>query len=118
MSRSTASPASTPRTCARSGCEVVLERRARGRPRLYCSAACRLADRRRYPGQPLRIEVDHATDEASGRPTGHVWLVRLRRGERVVEVAAGLGRPSAEYLARQISELLDQPPLAKGGAMR
>ncbi len=59
-----------------------------------------------------------APAEGSGRPAGHVWLVRLRRGEQAVELATGLGRPSAEYLARQVSALLEGRPLEKGGAMR
>jgi hypothetical protein len=120
-----------PAICARAGCTRPLIRRPRGRPRRYCSAACQVADRRardralRNPlvsspeREPLRVELDFAPAEGSGRPAGHVWLVRLRRGERAVEVATGLGRPSAEYLAREVSALLeDDEPLAKGGAMR
>ena len=107
-----------PPTCARPGCPNPLVRKARGRPPLYCSAACRHAVARKGPAPRLTVEVDAEAGDATGRPTGHVWLVRLRRGERSVEVATGLGRPSAEYLARQLRDLIEQPPLAEGGAMR
>lgn len=106
------------RTCVRPGCEEPLVRKARGRPPLYCSAACRHAAHRKGPAPRLTVEVDAEAGDATGRPTGHVWLVRLRRGERSVEVATGLGRPSAEYLARRLRDLIEQPPLAEGGAMR
>jgi hypothetical protein len=64
------------------------------------------------------VEIDAEAGDTTGRPTGHVWLVRLRRGERSVEVATGLGRPSAEYLARQLRDLIDMPRPAEGGEMR
>lgn len=105
-------------TCARPGCTNPLVRRARGRPPLYCSVACRHAAHRRRPDPRVSVEVDCEPGDVAARPTGHVWLVRLRRGDRIVEVATGLGRPSAEYLARQLSDLLEPPPLAEGGAMR
>jgi hypothetical protein len=108
----------TVRTCARPGCGQPLVRKARGRPPLYCSAACRHAVARKGPVPRLLVEVDHERDEPVGRPTGHVWLVRLRRGERAVDVATGLGRPSAEYLARQLREIVEPQRPAEGGAMR
>lgn len=106
------------RTCTRPGCGRELVRRARGRPPLYCSEACRHAAHRRGPAPRLIVEVDAEAGDATGRPTGHVWLVRLRRGERTVTVATGLGRPSAEYLARQLRDLIEPRSLAEGGAMR
>jgi hypothetical protein len=106
------------RICARPGCGTPLVRSSRGRPRLFCSAACRLAVARHGPAPHLVVELDWQREDGTDRPTGHVWIVRLRRGQRVVEVATGLGRPSAEYLARQLRELIEQPQLTKGGAMR
>jgi hypothetical protein len=106
------------RTCARAGCEVRLVRKARGRPPIYCSAACRHLVARKGPMPRLTVEVDHERDDDVGRPTGQVWLVRLRRGDRTVDVATGLGRPSAEYLARRIRDLIEERPLAEGGPMR
>jgi len=44
-------------------------------------------------------------------------MVRLRRGERSVIVAIGLGRPSADHLANQISDLLEPIEPAGGGAI-
>lgn len=96
---------------------VIPIRRPRGRPPLYCSAACRLAVHRNGPAPRLTVEVDHERDDVAGRPTGNVWLVRLRRGDRDVEIATGLGRPSAEYLARQLRELIEPQPRAEGGDM-
>jgi hypothetical protein len=107
-----------PATCARPGCGAPLLRKARGRPPLYCSAACRHLVARKSPVPRLLVEIDAETSDGTGRPTGHVWLVRLRRGERSVEVATGLGRPSAEYLARQLRDLIDVPRPAEGGEMR
>lgn len=106
------------RICARPGCGRTLVRRPRGRPPLYCSAACRGLAHRKGPMPRLTVEVDAVAGDAPGRPTGHVWLVRMRRGERSLDVATGLGRPSAEYLARQIRDLIEPGPLAEGGAMR
>ena len=62
--------------------------------------------------EPLQVEVDHGSSSSRGRPAGHVWLVRLRRGDLHVILAVGLGRPSAEHLARQIREVINPPPLA------
>jgi hypothetical protein len=65
----------------------------------------------------LSVEVDSEGEEGTGRPTGRVWLVRLRRGKAEVVIAAELGRPSAEHLAGQISQLIDQRRRAPGAAM-
>jgi hypothetical protein len=104
--------------CARPGCEEPLVRKARGRPALYCSAACRHLVARKGPPPRLAVEVDAEAGDTTGRPTGHVWLVRLRRGERSVEVATGLGRPSAEYLARQLRDLIGPQRPTEGDEMR
>ena len=104
--------------CARPGCPNPLIRKARGRPPLYCSAACRHLVARKGPTPRLVVEVDAEAGDATGRPMGHVWLVRLRRGERSVEVATSLGRPSAEYLARELRDLIEPPRPAGGGEMR
>jgi hypothetical protein len=106
-----------PGICARPGCGAPLVRKARGRPPLYCSAACRHLVARKGPVPRLVVEVDHEHDRM-GRPTGHVWLVRLCRGDQQVEVVTGLGRPSAEYLARQLRDLIDAPRPAGGDEMR
>lgn len=101
--------------CARPGCTNPVPRNPRGRPRLYCSPACRTAAHRYdHPDTraPLSVEVDHGSSSSRGRPAGHVWLVRLRRGSHEVIVAVGLGRPSAEHLARQLREVINPPPLA------
>lgn len=101
--------------CARPGCTNPVPRNPRGRPRLYCTPACRTAAHRHANSetrQPLHVEVDHGSTSSRGRPAGHVWLVRLHRGTHQVTIAVGLGRPSAEHLARQIRELINPPPLA------
>jgi hypothetical protein len=76
----------------------------RGRRRIYCSARCRSISVARNGA--LRVEVDHAGDDESKRPTGRVWLVRMRRGKDEVIVATELGRPSADHLAAQIAQLI------------
>ncbi|MDQ5855042.1 MAG: hypothetical protein M3302_01700 [Actinomycetota bacterium] len=101
--------------CARTGCPNPVPRNPRGRPRLYCTPACRTAAHRHDhtdAHQPLHVEVDHGSTSSRGRPAGHVWLIRLRRGPRQVTIAVGLGRPSAEHLANQIRDVLNPPPLA------
>jgi hypothetical protein len=60
------------------------------------------------------VAVEHGSTSAKNRPTGRVWLVRLRRGDRAVIVVAGLGRASADHLAHQINQPLHPTPLAKG----
>jgi len=97
-------PTERPGICTRPGCDEPLpEQTGRGRRRLFCSPECRIGTHREGP---IGVEVDHESDEAEGRPVGRVWLVRMRRGQREVVVAAGLGRPSAEYLAGQIAGLI------------
>lgn len=104
-------------TCARPGCRQPLVRKPRGRPPLYCSAACRHLVARKGPLPRLTVEVDHEGGDQDGRPTGQVWLIRLRRGDRVLVVATGLGRPSAEYLARGLRDIIEPSRPAEGGAM-
>lgn len=102
--------------CANPGCsEVFTASTGRGRPRLYCSPKCRSTSPARSGA--LSVEVDHDGDELNGRPTGRVWLVRMRRGSNDVVVASELGRPSADHLAGQISQLIGGRRRAQGGAM-
>jgi hypothetical protein len=106
--------------CATPGCTEPVPRGGRGRPALYHSPACRAAAYRRArqdPHAPLTVEIDHRSTNAQARPAGRVWLVRLRRGDQAVIVAAGLSRPSADALAHQINQLLHPARLAKGGAI-
>ena len=102
-------------SCARPGCANPVPRNPRGRPRLYCTPACRAAAHRYdHPDarQPLHVEIDHGSTSSRGRPAGHIWLIRLRRGDRQAIIAVGLGRPSAEHLAQQIRDVINPPPLA------
>jgi len=102
--------------CATPGCDEPLPvQTGRGRPRLYCSPRCRVSATARRG--TLIVEVDHRSDEESGRPTGRVWLVRLRRGRSEVVVAEELGRPSADHLAGQIAGLIGPRRRAEGGAI-
>ena len=117
------SPRETPGAapCARPGCQNRVTRNPRGRPRLYCTPACRTRTHRdSHPDahERLQVEVDYGSTSSRGRPAGQVWLVRLRRGKQQVIVAIGLGRPSAEDLARQIDSIINLPPLASPAASR
>jgi hypothetical protein len=108
-------------SCARTGCLNPVPRNPRGRPRLYCTPACRTAAHRHDNPDAhaaLRVEVDHGSTSSRGRPAGHVWLVRIRRGNHQAIVAVGLGRPSAEHLARQIRDVINPPPLATPAQIR
>ena len=108
----------TTRTCAATGCEnPVPERTGRGRPFLYCSASCRPTGQRQHRLGDLVVEIDHAEVADNIRPAGRIWSVRLRRGTRSVTVAEELGRPSADHLVAQLSELIGKPSGAKGGAV-
>ena len=116
-------PKETPGTgrCARPGGPRPVVRNPVGRPRLYCSPPCRAeAHRQAHPAsrEPLIVEVDHGSTSSRGRPAGHVWLVRLRRGPQQAIVAVGLGKPSADYLAAQIRDVIDPPPLATPARIR
>ena len=109
-------PTGRTKVCATPGChEQLPPQSGRGRPRLYCSTRCRSTGSVR--GGVLSVEVDHEGDQAAGRPTGRVWLVRMRRGPRSVVIAAELGRPSADHLAGQLNELLATRRRAKGAAI-
>lgn len=85
--------------CTAPGCTNPIERRhRRGRPPLYCSPSCR--------NRAAHVTVEVAHENLTGRPIGRVWLVRLRRRTHTVVIADGLGRPSADYLADQITHAL------------
>ncbi|MHB1711465.1 MAG: hypothetical protein ACYCV7_08690 [Acidimicrobiales bacterium] len=104
-----------PTVCTTPGCEEELHPPSdRGRPRLYCSTKCRNTNTR---SGVLSVEVDYAGDDGGGRPTGRVWLVKIRRGRDEVVVATELGRPSADHLAGQISQLINGRRRAQGGVM-
>jgi hypothetical protein len=104
---------STPGRCARPGCPNPLPRNRTGRPRIYCSPLCRAAAYRRNPDgrAPLQVQIDYEPADDDQRPAGHVWQVQLRRGTRQTTIVAGLGRPSAEHLARQIQEVINPTPV-------
>lgn len=117
------SPDKTPAEgrCARTGCLQPVVRNLVGRPRRYCSPACRTeAYRQAQPAsrEPIVVEVDHGSTSSRGRPAGQVWLVRIRRGHLATVVAVGLGRPSADTLAAQIRNVIDPPPLATPARIR
>ncbi len=98
MTADTATPAEA--RCAGPGCaNPIVRRHQRGRPPLYCCPACR-----RRAAQ-LYVDID-CDDHTPGRPAGRVWRVRLRRQQRYVVIADGLGRLRAEDLAHQIATLL------------
>ncbi len=103
--------------CAAPGCEKPLpERSGRGRPALYCSPECRPAGRGRS-GVHVVVEVDHEPTPDDERPAGRVWLVRLRRGDQAVVIAAELGGPSADHLAGQLNGLLATRRRSKGASI-
>lgn len=81
-------------------------------PLLFAALSIRTVGRERR----LVVEVDHEpTDRA--RPTGRIWLVRIRRGGRVAAIASQLGRPSAEHLAGEITKVINPHARAKEGAI-
>lgn len=103
--------------CAAPGCAATLTRRPRGRPAIYCSPACRTAAHRKHQtrdDQPLIVEVDHGSTSSKDRPSGRVWMIRLRRGNRSVILIAGLGRASADTLAAEIRHVIDPAGVAEG----
>ena len=103
--------------CAAPGCDKPLSTRSgRGRPALYCSPECRPAGRGRS-GIHVVVEVDHEPTLDDERPAGRIWLVRLRRGNQAVVIAAELGRPSADHLAAQLNSLLATRRRSKGVAI-
>jgi hypothetical protein len=93
---------SSPVVCAAAGCENRVVRRPgqAGRPPIYCSPACRPSHAR----PALTVEVDH--DATEDRQPGRDWVVRLRRGQRVVVLRQGLGRFSANAFATEVRALL------------
>jgi len=109
-------PAARPTRCQAPGCGIPLPPPApRGRPRLYCSPACR--QRTAPAAEVVTVEVDHEETEDGGRPLGRIWLVRLRRGQRELVIASELGRPSADHLAVELVSMISARPWAKGAAM-
>ena len=104
--------------CAAPGCTTPVERRhRRGRPPIYCSPSCRGTAHAKQPRPTIVVEVDHEPTADNLRPTGRVWLVRLRRGAKSITVATDLGRPSADHLAGEITAVITGQPGARGGAV-
>jgi hypothetical protein len=94
-------------TCQGPGCaNPIPQTSRRGRPTAYCSPACRPSSYKARRPRRITVEVDHEPTETGARPTGRVWSVQLSRGTKSVVVASGLGRPSADHLAGQLSQLL------------
>jgi len=103
--------------CAAPGCDHPVTRTSRpGRPPIYCSPACRPSRDHRGTDR-LVVEVDHEPAPTGTRPTGRIWIVRLRRSAHTVVIATELGRPSADHLANQINALLDSHPPPSGAAI-
>ena len=96
------------RTCASPACsnDVVRRPGARGRPRIYCSPACRPS--RTASGRQLSVEMDQLDHDEDG--AGRCWLVRLRRGNQAVIVGQDLGRFSATALYDDLIALLRPAP--------
>ncbi|MDQ1535764.1 MAG: hypothetical protein QOE58_157 [Actinomycetota bacterium] len=93
-------------TCAAPGCDDLVTRGGRGRPRIYCSLGCRQCGLRSAASR-LIVEVDHEPTLDQTRAAGRIWIVRLRRAGRTVVIAEQLGRPSADHLPGQIDALLN-----------
>lgn len=93
---------SAPARCAAEGCEQAVTPNPRGRPAIYCSAACREAHQDR--DKRIRVEVV---------PTGRTWSVVLERRKRRVAVAEELTKPRATALADAIRRFLS--PRSAGG---
>ena len=105
-------------TCAAPGCNGPITRGGRGRPRIYCTPACRPnALRHADARDSLTVVVDHEPVPEHTRPTGRIWKVQLQRAGRTVIIATGLGRPSADHLANQIDALLNPRQQAHGAAI-
>ena len=98
--------------CAAPTCgNAVPTQSGRGRRAIYCSPTCRPTAQ--LHTHRLHVEINHEVTDSGERPTGRVWSVQLRRGNRSVVVATELGRPSAEHLAAQINGLLAANPSTK-----
>ncbi len=126
-------------SCANPGCDNPLPARAHtGRPAIYCSPACRQRRPRHDPTRPadptpagrpadtarsagasaaIVVELDHPDQSPDGRPVERVWTLRLRRHDHVVIVAEGLGWPTANALARQLTGLLTDTSPTPGAAI-
>ena len=109
-------------TCAASGCDTPITHGGRGRPRIYCTPACRPnatrpTARTSATQGALTVEVDHEPVPDNTRPTGRIWKVQLQRAGRTVIIATDLGRPSADHLANQIGELLNHRQQAHRAAI-
>jgi hypothetical protein len=109
----------TASTCQAPGCtNPVIQTSTRGRRRRYCSPACRPSSYKRRPRRGLSVEIGHEPTEPGFRPVGRVWFVQLGKGTKSVRVASGLGRPSADHLAGQLSKLLGRTgKRTQGGAV-
>jgi hypothetical protein len=101
--------------CAAPGCENPATRAGeRGRRPLYCSPECR-PSAYKPRSRRIAVQVGHEQTEEGARPFGPVWFVELQRAAKSVVIADGLSRPSADHLARQLTQLLGDNDETKGG---
>jgi hypothetical protein len=106
-------------TCAAPGCDQPVHRTNHtGRPAIYCSPNCRPSHNPTPRRAQVVVEVEHPDISPDGRPADRVWTVQLRRGEHRVVIANDLGWPSANALARGLTDLLSTTtPPRTGGAI-
>jgi hypothetical protein len=116
-------------SCANPGCDKPLPARGHtGRPAIYCSPACRQRRPRTRPGPAAKtpaaatpdaivVELDHPAESPDGRAIQRVWTLQLRRHDRVVVIAEGLGWPTANALARQLTQLITDTSPTPGAAI-
>lgn len=101
--------------CAAHGCEGrVVRAGARGRPPIYCSPACRPSQHSQGGGATaVVVEVEPDDADLEDLEARRTFVVRLRRGQRFVVVARGVGRFSAAGIADELRVLF--PPKAQQG---
>ena len=97
--------------CAALDCENPVERKPGrvGRPRIYCSPACRPT----LAKEALVVEV--VQDDTDDRQPGLDWVVRLRRGMHTVPVRRELGRFTAESIAHELRYFFQGVGPTQGG---
>ena len=106
------------RRCAAPSCEEpVVQILARGRPRIYCSPACRPSHAAPSGRPSARISVEVEPDDArlDDPNTARTFVVRVRREKRSVVVAHGVGRFSAAALADDLRGLFASTARQGGG---
>ena len=94
-------------TCTLPDCENPITPTNTGRPAKYCSPTCRATAHRHRHNTPVIAEATMGSATSRGRHPNNAWIINLYRANHNIVIAIGLTQTTANQLAQQINNLLN-----------